>query len=300
MSDRRKHLEFLLKTARDAGWAGHYERALDLQEEGLALSRNWKDRDFEDTFTCNRATTLLEMDRQDIDLSRLKEIVIRNPTKRNGVLAAYICANVHEARKDYGRAIFYAQSALQRSRENGLDELLAASLNTLGNLELHESRFESALGRFREALETLQARGEEHTHLGALYSDNLGYCFIALDQVETGLPYVERAISIFESLGARQALDYPYLDHCLADLKSERPLEAEPWGVRALAIGKEFAREDVIKNSHYLLAETYAELGRESDADLQYEALGSYYPDFPELKHYLQQISLLEVINLRA
>jgi len=71
MSDRRKHLEFLRKTAREAIWSGDYERALTLYEDGLALARSWKDRDLEDLFTCNRATTLLEMDRQDFDLSRL-------------------------------------------------------------------------------------------------------------------------------------------------------------------------------------------------------------------------------------
>ena len=30
------------------------------------------------------------------------------------------------------------------------------------------------------------------------------------------------------------------------------------------------------------------------------EALSNYYPDFPELKHYLQQISVMGMLNLRA
>ena len=77
--------------------------------------------------------------------------------------------------------------------------------------------------------------------------------------------------------------------------------EAESWGIRALGLGKEFGREDVVKNSHYLLAETVLGDGpRAREADDQYEALASYYPDFPALKHYLRQISLMEVINLRA
>ena len=41
-------------------------------------------------------------------------------------------------------------------------------------------------------------------------------------------------------------------------------------------------------------------MGRDSQADEHYEALASYYPNFPALKHYLRQISLMEVINLRA
>ena len=68
MRERRKHLEFLRETAREAIWSGDYERALTLYDDGLSLARSWKDRDLEDLFTCNHATTLLEMDRQDFDL----------------------------------------------------------------------------------------------------------------------------------------------------------------------------------------------------------------------------------------
>jgi TolA-binding protein len=105
---------------------------------------------------------------------------------------------------------------------------------------------------------------------------------------------------LLDSLGARQAMDYPTLDLCFANVKMSRLDEAESWGIRALGLGKEFGREDVVKNAHYLLAETYSEMGRSGEADDQYEALAIYYPDFPALKHYLHQISLMEVINLRA
>src|SRR5262249_56142094 len=139
MSDRRKHLEFLRKTAKDALWAGDYERALTLYDDGLSLARSWKDRDLEDLFTCNRATTLIEMDRQDFDLSRLKEILLRNPSSYNGALAAYVAANAHEARGEYGRALFYAQTALAKSRDIGNEELTGTSLNLLANLHPHHT-----------------------------------------------------------------------------------------------------------------------------------------------------------------
>ena len=45
MSERRKHLEFLRKTAREAIWSGDYERALTLYDDGLSLARAWKDRE---------------------------------------------------------------------------------------------------------------------------------------------------------------------------------------------------------------------------------------------------------------
>ena len=300
MSDRRKHLEFLRKTAKDAIWSGDYERALTLYEDGLALARSWKDRDLEDLFTCNRATTLLEMDRQDFDLSRLKEIVLRSPGSANAVLASYASAHTHEVRGEYSKATFYAQSALQKSRELGLEEWQAASLNLLANLELHESRFSEARVLFQEALEGFEEKGQGQSCEAAVVSDNLGYCHIALDAVSVGLPLVHRSLSLLESLGSRQAMDYPCLDLCFASLKLERPEEAESWGVRALSLGKEFGRNDVVKNAHYLLAETYSEMGRDESADEHYEALSNYYPNFPALKNYLHQISLMGLINLRA
>lgn len=300
MGDRRKHLEFLRKTAKDAIWSGDYERALTLYEDGLALSRSWKDRELEDLFTCNRATTLLEMDRQDFDLSRLKEIVLRNPSSYNGVLAAHTCAHAHEVRKEYGRALFYAKSALQKSRELGFHELTASSYNILGNLELHESQFDAAQELFQDALQHLERRGETDSVLAAQYMDNLGYCHIALERIPVGMPLVKRSVEIFEQEGARQALDYPSLDLCFAHLRTGELDAAERWGFQALELGNEFRREDVIKNSHYLLAEIAVETGREQEADEHYEALANYYPNFPALKNYLHQISLVGMINLRA
>jgi tetratricopeptide (TPR) repeat protein len=300
MSERRKHLEFLRKTAKDAIWSGDYERALTLYEDGLALARSWKDRELEDLFTCNRATTLLEMDRQDFDLSGLKEIVLRSPGSPNAVLAAYAAAHAHELRGEYGKASFYAQGALQKSRDLRLEEWTAASLNLLANLELHESRFAEARTLFEEALDGYEAKGQGHSCEAAVVADNLGYCHIALDSVPIGLPLVHRSLSLLESLGSRQAMDYPCLDLCFASLKLNRSEEAEGWGVRALSLGKEFGRNDVIKNAHYLLAETYSDLGREDAAEEHYEALANYYPNFPALKNYLHQISLMGMINLRA
>jgi tetratricopeptide (TPR) repeat protein len=300
MSDRRKHLEFLRKTAKDAIWAGDYDRALTLYEDGLALARSWKDRELEDLFTCNRATTLLEMDRQDFDLSRLKEIVLRSQGSPNAVLAAYASAHAHEVRGEYGKATFYAQSALQKSRELRLEDWTAASMNLLANLELHESRFAEARVLFQEALEGFEAKGQAQSREAAVVADNLGYCHIALDAVPVGLPLVQRSLSLLESLGSRQAMDYPCLDLCFAALKLERAEEAESWGIRALGLGKEFGRNDVVKNAHYLLAETYSELGRDDAAEEHYEALSTFYPSFPALKNYLHQISLMGMINLRA
>ena len=240
------------------------------------------------------------MDRQDFDLSQLKQIVLRNSGSSNAVLASYTVAHAHEVRGEYSKATFYAQTALQRSRELGSAEWTAASLNLLANLELHESHFAGAQTLFQEAMDRYAADGKGESREAAVVADNLGYCHIALDAVPVGLPLVRRSLATLESLGYRQAMDYPCLDLCFASLKLERIDEAEGWGVRALELGQEFGRNDVVKNAHYLLAETYSEMGREHAAEEHYEALANYYPNFPALKNYLHQISLMGMINLRA
>ncbi|HYB54307.1 MAG TPA: hypothetical protein VEG84_10605, partial [Thermoanaerobaculia bacterium] len=168
------------------------------------------------------------------------------------------------------------------------------------NLELHESHFEVARDLFAEALTRFEAEGESLSRPAAVAKDNLGYCHIALDHVDEGVTLVERSLELLDRLGARQAMDYPSLDLCFANVKRKRLDDAEGWGLRALALGQEFGRQDVVKNSRYLLAETYAEMGRDAEAETQYDALADFYPDFPALKHYLHQVSLMGMINLRA
>src|SRR5262249_9771976 len=152
------------------------------------------------------------------------------------------------------------------------------SLNLLANLELHDGRFEAARDLFTEALKRLESQGDALSRQAAVASDNLGYCHIALDRLDLGVTLVRRSIEVLEDLDARQALDYPCLDLCFAGVKTNCFDDAECWGLKALALGEEYGRRDVVKNSHYLLAETYSEMGRGAEADVHYDALASSYP----------------------
>lgn len=299
MSDRAKHLEFLRHTAREAVWSGDFDRAVVLLEEGLALARQWKSRENEDIFLCNRIATLLELGRNDFDLSALKEVLLRHPYGPLGAFAAYTAGRAHELRKEHAKARTYAQMAIQRC-EDSRDYLRGVSLNLLGNLSVSESQFDAALPLYREAMAIYQDCGRETGREMALTEDNIGYIHIARDEVSVGVPMVDRALSQLETLGARQATAYPCLDLCLGHLKLESFDEAEHWGIRALALGQEFVKSDVVKNSHYLLGEIYSETDREEDAERHFEALSGFYPEFPSLKNFLHQVNVVGMINLRA
>ncbi len=299
MSERSKHLEFLRKTAREAVWQGDCDRALLLLEEGLALSRAWKQKESEDIFLCNRIATLVEMERNDFDLSALKEVMLRHPCGKLGAFAAYTAACAHELRKEFSKARTYAQMAISRC-EDPANFLCGVSFSLLGDLSLSESDLDGAMPFCTEAISILQECGQDASRDMAVAEDNIGYIHILRDEMSVGLPMVERALSQFEALGARARMAYPYLDLCLGHLKTENFFEAERWGVRALALGQELKQQRVIKNSHYLLGEIYSETGRRDDAETHFEALADFYPEFPALKSFLHQVNVVGMINLRA
>ena len=96
----------------------------------MSLARQWKQRETEDIFLCNRIATLVEMERNDFDLSSLKEVVLRHPDGRLGAVAAYTSACAHELRREYAKARLYAQMAMTRS-EGVQTYLKGVSLNLL-------------------------------------------------------------------------------------------------------------------------------------------------------------------------
>lgn len=120
----------------------------------------------------------------------LKEILSGGSSGRNAALAAFIRANTHHARREYGRAVQYARIALRKSRELGLENLSTSCLTLLGRLELVQSHFEAAAALFQESLQHLEAQGDGRSRLAAFFSDNVGYCHIALDRLSVGLPFV--------------------------------------------------------------------------------------------------------------
>jgi tetratricopeptide (TPR) repeat protein len=299
MSDRRKHLDFLRQTAREAVWQGAFDRALVVLDEGLALSRAWKQKESEDIFLCNRIATLIEMERTDFDLSALKEVLLRHPFGRLGAFAAYTAGCAHEMRREFAKARAYTQMAVTRC-EDANEYLRGVSLNLLGSLSVSESDFDSALPLFREALSIYEECEEDTARESAVTEDNIGYIYISNDEIGVGLPMVEHAHAQFEAMGARAFETFPSLDLCLGHLKMQRYDEAEQWGIRALSLGQEFNQKNIVKNSHYLLGEIYSETGRNRDADRHFDALSGYYPDFPGLKNFLHQVNVVGMINLRA
>jgi tetratricopeptide (TPR) repeat protein len=164
-------------------------------------------------------------------------------------------------------------------------------------LNAKQSRLRDAQDFYLKSLEVLEAADELSPNAAGVL-DEVGYCCILLNETRAGFSYLGRSLSTCDRLGLRRAKDYPSLDMCFARLRNGDFEEAETWGWKALELGREYGREDIIKNSLYLLAESCWRLGRRSDADHHYDALAQYYPEFPALKDYLRQVDLTSVLSL--
>ena len=138
----------------------------------------------------------------------------------------------------------------------------------------------------------------------AICQDNLGYSLIALDQVSEGLALVHESFETLEALGARAYSIVPLGDLCFGYLKSDRYAEARYFGEAALerlaepeAAGETASSE---KNILYLLGETCHLAGDDGAAHAYFDRLASLYPEFRNLRAYLEVFDFRNVINLRS
>ena len=283
MSDRRKHLEFLRKTAKDAIWSGRLRPRAD------ALRRRPRPRPL---LEGPRARGPLHLQPGD-DAPRdgpagLRSLASegdrpaqpRKPERRaRGAMPPPTRTRCAASTR---KAAFYAQGALQKSRELGLDDWTGASLNLLANLELHESRFEQARGLFQEALDRFESdgRSESSRSRGRLRQPR-----VLPHRPRRGADRAaaRRAVAVRCSRAWARARRWITPASTSASRRSSwnGSSRRRAGACAPSSSASEFGRNDVVKNAHYLLAETYSEMGRESAADEHYEALAHVLPGFP-------------------
>ena len=105
---------------------------------------------------------------------------------------------------------------------------------------------------------------------------------------------IEQALAIMEENDLEGYIAEPHLDLALGYLELEQYEKARHHG----RLGLDTAREDrQIRNAHYLLGEIAHYGGDTETAEIHFEHLCRFYPDFPQLKNLLYAIDLRGVIN---
>ena len=280
--------------------SGNVDASLAAYDESLSLSRRTGDDAFVDWIYACRAAAAAESGPASDELVELKRILLRGRDARTAFRAAYTAARVYELRRDYRKALFYNRIACQHADELGDGLLSVGCANQSGTLLVVDSRFDEAADAYRRALELSADAPEVPVLYRALVKDNLGYCLIASDRVPEGLDLVHEALGTIEGLGATSQTVFPLLDLCFGYLKANRFEEARYFGEEGLERSGLGSDPTVEKNLLYLLGEACHLSGDTPAAEGYFDRLASLYPEFRNLRAYLDVFDFRNVINLRS
>jgi tetratricopeptide (TPR) repeat protein len=284
---------------------GEFAAALACYDAALASAREAADPAFVDWIYVCRAAAAAELGPADKELVELKCVLLRTLDPGTSFRAAYTAARIYEIRRNYARAASY--NARARSLVARLsDPLLAgAAENQAGSILAADSRFAEAAASYRRCLDLATATQDLtpapfSPAWRAICQDNLGYSLIALDQVSEGLALVHESFETLEALGARAYTIVPLGDLCFGYLKSDRYAEARFFGESGLERVPLCGEPAVEKSLLYLLGETCHLAGADDAARGYFDRLANLYPEFKNLRAYLEVFDFRNVINLRS
>lgn len=279
---------------------GEFPAALSAYDRALEAARAANDPAFEDWIYVCRAAAAVEAGPADDVLVELKRVLLRSGSPATAVRAAHAAARFYELRRDFEKALFYNRIARRHAESLGDEAILAHCDNQSGMLLTVDSRFEDAAAVYRRALERTEGRGDVSSIFRSVWRDNLGYCLIALDRFPEGLALVHEALDALEKEGARSYTVYPLLDLCFGYLKSDRHEEARFFGESGLERVPLCGEPAVEKSFLYLLGEACHLAGDDDAARDYFDRLASLYPEFKNLRAYLEVFDFRNVINLRS
>ena len=279
---------------------GQFAESLARYDAALESAEQTGDASFVDWIFACRAAAAAEAGPAEGELLELKKILLRGREGQTAFRAAYTAARIYELKRDFRKAAFYARLARQHAAEIGDPVLLAGAESVQGTLLTVDSRFEEAAECYRRALDVSAPPVRIPELFRALWQDNLGYCLIALDRSSEGLPLVHDALETIEKAGATAHTVFPLMDLCFGYLKGDRYEEARYFGEACLERAPLSGDDTVERNVLYLLGEA-SHLGGDEDAARDYfDRLASLYPDFRNLRAYLEVFDFRNVINLRS
>jgi tetratricopeptide (TPR) repeat protein len=284
---------------------GEFAPALAAYDRALEAANATNDPAFVDWMFVCRAAAAAEVGPADKELVELKRILLRTRDEQTAFRAAYSTAWVYEQKKDRAKAMFYARLAQRHAAAIGDVHLVSSCENQLGDILAADSRFEEAAASYRRCLD-LSTATEGLTPKPfsptwrAICQDNLGYCLLSLDRVPEGLALVHDALDTLEREDARGFTVYPLMDLCFGYLKSNRLAEARWFGEEGLARVAAASDLPAEKNLLYLLGESCHLAGDTPAAQGYFDRLATLYPEFKNLRAYLEVFDFRNVINLRS
>ncbi len=279
---------------------GDFAAALACYDAALASARLTADPAFVDWMYVCRAAAAAETGPAADELVELKRILLRTREPQTAFRAAHSTAIIYRQRGDCGKSHFYSNVALRHAEELGDVRLIAACFNEIGGALVADSRFGDAAESYRRCLEVSANSDALSVTWRSVCLDNLGYCLISLDRVSEGLSLAHEAFDTLEREGARLLTVYPLMNLSFGYLKQDRFNEARWFGEEGLARVAVASDLPAEKNLLYILGEACRLAGDVPASQGYFDRLAMLYPEFKNLRAYLEVFDFRNVINLRS
>lgn len=273
--------------------SGALDEALGLYDEARALA---SDEETRELITINKADALIAADRTGPEVQALPAILMRRRNPRNSFLAAYALLYKYRSAGETKRAMFYGQIAHEIAIETKQVFWKIATLNELGVAYEIDSNFQQAVECFEEAIATIAELDDptEHELSYGLALENLGAAKLQMGFSQEGIDCILRAMA---SLQSPVAIAEAHIDLCYGYLDLEQYDEARRHGESGLDLASE---ERQTRNAHYLLGEACYKVDDIEAAELHFDELARFYPQFRNLKSLLFAIDLRSMLNLKS
>jgi len=269
-----------------------FDEALALYDQARELAA---DDEVRELITINKADAMIASGRNGAEVQSLPSILMRRRNPHHTFLAAYALMFLHRTENNIRRAIVFGETALRTAREANEPWWIFAAVNDLGICYETDSQFAKAVECHEQALELASQLTDpaERTLSESITLGNLGYNMLLIGKAAEGVALIHRAL---QSLVAPSSICDAYIDLCYGYLSLKEYGKSRKYG----EIGLELASEPrQIRNAHYLLGEAAYEDGDIESAELHFDELTKFYPEFRNLKKLLFAIDLRSMVNLR-
>ena len=293
-----EEFEALTRQAEQALRAGHAREALAPLEQAVAIARELGDPIRTDKARVNYAQALEAAGEHVRAEEGLLEILMRGRDDAVVLAASVTVARARKSRRDYAKALFYAEKALAAARRIGTAAAAAPVLTLRANIRMNRNQFREALEDYRSAASLYEGAGVGGYHLASAL-DNLGYCLVLVEEYDEGIPVLRRALEAAEKAGLARLVAETSQDLCFGMLRRRSLRAAERHGRRALEVAEREGLETIRKNVLYLLGETCSLLGKDREADGYFAELQKLFPGIRNLGQFLKAFDISEMITLK-
>ncbi|HVE71836.1 MAG TPA: tetratricopeptide repeat protein [Thermoanaerobaculia bacterium] len=275
-------------------WKGQVGAALLAYDRAAEFAESEETKEL---VTIRKGEALIAADREGPEVSALPGIVMRRRNHRHVYMASSVLMRRFVELDDRRRAIFYGEIA--RTAAAALNDSFARAtvLNYLGITLVADSQFDQAIEAFEEALVALDAIEKANDFVNSFASGitaNLGGTKILAGELDEGVHLIETVLDELDDATERAEA---CLDLCLGYVELEDYDTAEDLAREGLSLA---STRRQIRNANHLLGEICVRTGRYEEADVYFDVVAGFYPQFSNVKQLLTEVNLCSVVNWKA